>query len=322
MNGSCISKIEIYLPKKVYTNEEIKKVNPNFDTEKIKNKIGISKRHIAAENETALDMATRVCEKMFQHVDKKEIDFIILCTQSPDYKLPTSACILQHRLNLRTDVGAFDYNLGCSGYVYGLALAKSLINTKMASKILLVTSNTYSKYIKGNDFPNRSIFGDAATATLIESSRIEKIGNFDFGTDGSGANNLIVKNGGARFSFYEQNDNDFLYMDGPEIFNFTIANTPKTVENVLIKNDIKLDEIDFVIFHQANKFMLNYLRKKIKIERDKFYINLDKTGNTVSSTIPLALKDSLDNNKIKSGEKVLLTGFGVGYSWCSVIIEV
>jgi len=326
-----IVKIEYYLPKTLLKNNDLEREFPGWSSEKIENKIGIRERHIVKEDETALDLALKAAEKILKNYDKEKIDFLILCTQSSDYYLPTSACILQHKLGLKTNIGAFDYNLGCSGFVYGLALAKSLINSEIATSILLITSETYTKHIYPKDKSNRTIFGDGAAAAIIEKSEEEQIGEFVLGTDGNGYNNLIVPNGGLR-NRYDPNakeiddgsgsirtDNN-LYMNGPEIFNFTINAVPKVVSETLEKNNITLEGLDYIIFHQANKYMNEYLRKKINIPKDKFYLNLLHTGNTVSATIPIAIKDCLDNNIIKKGDKVLLVGFGVGYSWGGTII--
>lgn len=330
--NSEINKIYYYLPEKIITNKDLEADFPEWDSEKIENKIGIKERHIAGETETALDLGYKAALGLINEIDKSKIDFLLFCTQSPDYFLPTSACILQEKLGLNKDIGALDYNLGCSGFVYGLALAKGLIHAEIVSNVLLVTSETYNKHIHKKDKSNRTIFGDGAAATLITKSDKEKIFKFDLGTDGNGKNNLIVQNGGIRnrkLITTEKMDNagniysdDNLFMNGPEIFNFTIEMIPKTINNCLIKNDITLEEIDFVIFHQANKYMLEHLRRKLRIPSEKFYINLEKTGNTVSATIPIALKDCLDKGLIKKGNKVLLSGFGVGYSWASTIIEI
>jgi 3-oxoacyl-[acyl-carrier-protein] synthase-3 len=328
-----ISKIEYYLPKKILSNNDLEKEFPGLNINKIEKKVGIKERHIVKEDETALDLALIAGKKILENYDKDKIDFLLFCTQSPEYYLPSGACILQDKLGLNKNIGAFDYNLGCSGFVYGLALAKSLITSKIATNILLITSETYTKHIHPKDKGNRTIFGDAAAATIIEKSEEEQIGEFVLGTDGSGYKNLIVPNGGLR-NRYNPNakeidegsgsirtDNN-LYMNGPEIFNFTIKVIPKLVLQVLEKNKINLEDLDFVIFHQANKYLIEYLRKKINIPKDKYYLNLLHTGNTVSATIPIAIKDCLDNDIIKKGDRILIVGFGVGYSWGGTIITI
>lgn len=327
-----IAKIEYYLPETIITNDNLEKDFPDWSSDKIEKKIGIRERHIVKENETAFDLALRASQKVLKNYNKDKIDLLMLCTQSPDYYLPTSACILQDKLGLKTNIGAFDYNLGCSGFIYGLALAKGLIFSNIATNILLITSETYTKHIHPKDKSNRTIFGDAAAAVIIEKSEEEHIGEFVLGTDGSGYKNLIVPNGGLRNKYNPdakeiddgsgsiRTDNN-LYMNGPEIFNFTIKAVPKVVSETLKKNNITLNEVDYIIFHQANKYMNEYLRKKINIPKDKFYLNLLHTGNTVSATIPIAIKDCLDNNIIKKGDKILIVGFGVGYSWGGTIVK-
>lgn len=330
---SKITQLEYFLPDNILTNEQLSMEFPVWDANKIAEKVGIESRHIVSENETATDMAVQVSEKLFETYDRKKIEFLLFCTQSPDYILPTSACVIQDRLKLNKNIGALDFNLGCSGYIYGLSLAKGLINAEIASEVLLVTSETYSKHLHKLDKGNRSIFGDGAAATVISANASEQIGKFEFGTDGTGSANLIIKNGGARTN-YQKNSTDitddngfsfndnYLYMNGPEIFNFTIQSVPALVNNTLKKNNLTLDTVDYFVFHQANKFMNDYLRKKLKIPQEKFYLDMTETGNTVSSTIPIALKNCLDKGIVKRGDKVLLAGFGVGYSWGATVIEI
>ena len=321
--GSKISKIEYYLPEKIITNDDLIAEFPDWNASKIESKVGIRQRHIAAPGETALDMAVKAGKKLLSDIDHKLIDFILLCTQSPEYLLPTTACILQDKLGLRRDIGAFDFNLGCSGYVYGLAVAKSLIKTKIAKNVLLVTTETYSKFLRDTDVSNRSIFGDAATATLISQSENEHIGEFVFGTDGSGADNLIVRNIGARSSYVcAPSLRPELQMNGPEIFNFTIETIPPLIEMVCQRNSLKIDDVSYVILHQANKYILDFLISAMKIQPHKCHVDLLNYGNTVSNTIPIALKDAWDRGLVGSGDIVLLAGFGVGYSWAGSTIIV
>jgi len=331
--GAKLTDIGIYLPGQTLSNDELSAEFPEWSAEKIGEKIGISIRHLTEDNETALDMAVKASELILTKEQKSRIDFILLCTQSPDYFLPTSACILQERVGLRTNIGALDFNLGCSGFIYGLALSKGLIASGTSDCILLVMSETYSKHIHKKDKANRSIFGDGAAAVIIERSQGEHIGEFVLGTDGRGKDNLIVHNGGMRNRQMEP-DNllhtgdldsinpNCLYMNGPEIFNFTIKNIPPLISETLVRNKMTLDEIDFVIFHQANKFILEYLRKKLKIPEQKFFIDMEETGNTVSASIPIALASAKQKRLIKTGDKIILAGFGVGYSWGAVLIEI
>ncbi len=317
--GSRITRIEYCLPETVRTNADIEKVFPDFKSAKVEQKIGIVSRHAAAPDETALDLAQKACEKLFRHYEKGKIDYLLLCTQSPDYILPTSACILQDRLGLSKSVGALDYNLGCSGFVYGLSLAKGLISGGIAEHVLLVTSETYSKHISPADKGNTAIFGDAAAATVIESSEEEHIGRFCLGTDGSGYQKLIVRNGGMR-SPKDGGSGDHLFMDGPEVFKFVMEAVPEMVRNVLLKNGLSVSDIDCFVLHQANAYMLKTLRKLMNIPEDRFYVNMKETGNTVSATIPLAMKQAEEQGIIRRGDRILLAGFGVGFSYGAAVI--
>ena len=331
---ACIKDIAYYLPKKVVTNEQLVQEFPEWSVEKIVDKVGIKERHVAAEKETAVDMAVSAAEMLFQQgkCQKENIDFVLLCTQSPDYFLPSSSCIIQSRLGLRRDIGALDYNLGCSGYVYGLSLAKGLIVAGIAKNVLLLTSETYNKHLHPRDKGNRSIFGDGASATVISDYGIAEIGDFELGTDGEGANNLIVKTGGMRHPdkandliFDEKNGNpissDYLFMDGSEIFAFTLTHVPKLIKKVLAKNNLEQTDVDLFVMHQANKYMLDFLKKKCKIDDEKFYYCIENVGNTVSSSIPIALVDAINNGKVAVQNKILIAGFGVGYSWAGTMLK-
>ncbi|MDV7137589.1 ketoacyl-ACP synthase III [Maribacter sp. TH_r10] len=331
--GAKIENIAYYLPEGKLDSAGLKEIFPDFDVEKIENKIGIKSRHISGTNETSLDLAYKAALKVIKNSEKNEIDFIILCTQTPEYILPSGACILQDRLGIPVTAGALDFSLGCSGYIYGLAMCKGFLETKIASKILFLTADTYSKYIYDQDKGNRSIFGDGATASIITYDEIDKLGKFKLRSDGSGFDKLIIKNGGTKNKLNAKaeikiygDDNQYtdncIYMNGPEIFNFTINNIPKLIDDTLEINELKKEEVDYFVFHQANKFMLSYLRRKIGIPQDKFHLNLENTGNTVSSTIPIALNQALKEGSIKKGDKVLLAGFGVGLSWGATIIEI
>jgi len=328
-----IKAISYYLPQNIVTNEDLVSQFPEWSVEKVAAKVGVNSRHVASDDETATDMAEKAAKKLFDehNIKPDDIDFILLCTQSPDYHLPSSACILQQRLGIKTSCGAFDYNLGCSGCIYGMAVAKGLIMAGIAHNVLLLTAETYNKYLHPSDKSNRSIFGDGAAACIVSTEGFAKIGEFVLGTDGSGYDNLIVKTGGARqpektgmntvdvegHTWYD----DYLYMNGGAIFNFTLDAVPTMMRQVLEKNGMEKEDVDYFLFHQANKFMLNTIRKVCVLPKDKFYINLETTGNTVSSTVLIGLKDCLTNGTISQGMKVMCTGFGVGLSYGGVILK-
>lgn len=303
-------KIAYYLPEKILSNADLVRAYPEWTEEKILNKTGISLRHIVSDGQDALDLAEKACRKLIEDgADLSKVDFILLCTQSPRYRLPSTACLLQDKLGIAKTAGALDFDLGCSGFVYGLALSKGLILGGMAKNVLLVTAETYTKYIDAKDKSTRTIFGDGAAATIVDESVVESLGRFSFGTNGAGADKLIVREG------------ENLFMDGPEIFNFTLDVVPATIDDICAKNDLKREDVDLFVFHQANKFMLDTIRKVNAIPRDKYYVNLEDTGNTVSSTIPIALKRAEAEGRLKPGMRVMILGFGVGLSWGGTIIN-
>ncbi len=337
-NKAAIKAIRSYLPAGKLTNEQLAKELPDLDADKILEKTGIAVRSIAGPNECASDLGVAAAQHLFESgaCSPAGIDFLLFCTQSPDYFLPTTACTMQERLGLRTDCGAIDFNQGCSGYVYGLSLAKSLIETNLARNVLLITADTYTKFINPRDRTNRTLFGDGAAATLVgvTDSETEMIGPFVFGTDGRGAEQLIVPAGGLRRPLdsdaqIEREDDkgnwrsdSNLFMNGGEVFNFTLRTVPATLEKLLEKSGRSLDDVDFFIPHQANKFMLDRLRGRLKIPAEKFYVDMQNCGNTVSSTIPIALENALAQGQVKAGDNVALIGFGVGYSWAATMIRI
>lgn len=329
--GAAIKAIEYIYPNQKITNVDLSKQFPDYDFSKFEEKVGVKNRYWVSDDETAFDLAVKVCEKLFERFDKNDIDYVLYCTQSPEYFLPTTACMLQNRLELKKNIGALDFNLGCSGFTYGVSLAKGLIESGQVKNVLLVTAETYSKYLHPQDRSNRAIFGDAAAATLISYSEREQIADFLFGTDGSGYDKLIVKNGCSRFPI-EQNPSEIeygtgnvytenhLYMNGPEVFNFTNEVIPDFTKEILMKNNMVIDNIHQFVFHQANAFMLNFMRKRLKVDNSNFFVDLADGGNTVSCTIPIALKKY--SQTINDLENILIVGFGVGLSWSGGLVKI
>ena len=328
-----IAGIATHLPDAVLDNHQLAAVFPEWSAEKIFEKTGIATRRIAASDETALDLGVAAAEKLFvkYSIDRGEIDFLIFCTQAPDHILPTSACIMQDRLGLSTGIGALDINLGCSGFVYGLSLAAGLIAGGLASTVLLVTADTYSKFIHPQDKSVRTLFGDGAAATLIRRNEPHQsgvIGPFVFGTDGSGAHHLIVESGGLRTprssdtgrEIVDKSGNmrsrDNLYMNGGAVLSFTLSRVPEVVEQLTKKMDCSLDSFDGVIMHQANKFMLDSLQRKLGLPNEKVPRRYIDIGNTVSSTIPFVLEGMAAKCDVPS-RRLMLVGFGVGLSWAA-----
>lgn len=334
---AVIRAIECHLPEHVLTTADLAQQFPEWAVEKIEASTGIRGRHIAAPQECASDLAEIAARKLFDSgvCPPERIDYVLLCTQTPDYFLPPTACVLQHRLGIPTSAGAFDFNLGSSGYVYGLGLAEALIATHQASTVLLLTADTYSKLVHPEDRSVRTIFGDAATATLLvaEEHPEPPLGPFVYGTDGAGANNLIVPAGGFRqppspetkqVTQDEQGNfrsSENLFMAGAEIFHFTLTAVPPAIDAVLAKAAIPIEDVDLFVFHQPNRYMLEYMRKRMKLDPKKFFIHLEDCGNTVSCTIPIALEEANKQGLLKPGALVLLAGFGVGYSWATTLLR-
>ncbi len=335
---AAIREIAYYLPERVVTNAALEADFPEWPMEKIESKTGIRSRHVAAPGECSSDLAERAAQRLFASgaCDPADIDYLLLCTQSPDYFLPTTACTLQHRLGLPTSAGALDFNLGCSGFVYGLGLAQGLIASGQAQRVLLITAETYSKFIHNRDKSVRTLFGDAAAATLLAAVP-ETEGSapapYVFGTDGKGAGNLIVPAGAFRKPLgpdtaLETSDEqgnvrsqEHLFMNGAEIFTFTLREIPDCVNRLLQKAGLTAADVDLFVFHQANQYMLEHLRKKMRLPAGKFFVFLRDCGNTVSSTIPIALNEAQRSGRLQEGQRVMLVGFGVGYSWGATLLR-
>lgn len=325
-----IKALSYYLPDEIVTNEQLEKELGGVElTAKT---VGVDSRRRAAQDETASDLAVKAAEKLFQEngIKPESVDFLLYCTQSPDYFMPSTSCIIQDRLGIPTKAGAFGFDLGCSGYVYGLAIANSFIESGMAQNVLLLTADTISKYLHPGD-KNRLLFGDAASATLISSEGIAEIGQFERGTDGSGYEHIIIRNGanrnreltGKRLTDGDGNPHyeDNFDMNGEAVFNFTVECIPLLISNCLSVNGISKEDVDYYVFHQANKYMLNTLRKLNKLPKESFFVDLSDTGNTTSTSIPIGLVKSLKAGCIGHGTNVMVAGFGVGLSWAATVLK-
>src|SRR5580765_3985998 len=335
---AALTAIKSFLPETKLTNEQLAQQFGDWHASQILSKTGVAVRGIAAENECASDLGIKAAQRLFESgaCVPDEIDFLIFCTQSPDYFTPTTACVMQNALGLPTSCGAVDINQGCSGYIYGLALAKSLVEAGTARTVLLVTADTYMKFINRRDRSLLTLFGDGAAATLMTTveSESELVGPFVLGTDGRGANQIIVKAGGLRCrptteTAIEKEDSsgnwrsdENLFMDGADVFSFALRTVPPTLQQLLEKSGMKLEDVDFIVPHQANKFVLERLRAKLKFPAEKFWIDMEDSGNTVSSTIPIALEKALAQGRVKPGDHVALVGIGVGYSWGATLVEI
>ena len=311
---STIEQIEYYLPSHSESLNEMKIDNPDWDINEIIKTTGINKRYISKESVT--DMSIKAAKKLFlkNNYKKENLDFLVLVTQSPDFPVPATACVIQDKLGLKKECLSFDVNQGCSGYIYGLAICSSLIQSELAKSGILICTEKYSKYISKDNRTCRTIFSDAASATIINSTKNNILGPFDFGTDGSGYNNLIVPNKEIASKDLKYKEGE-VYMSGSDIFLFTMSKVPKTINNLLNKVEKKIDEIDFFIFHQASKLIIDNLQIRLKIPYNKIYNNYSEIGNTISSSIPIALNQAIKKKLIKKNDTVMLVGYGVGYSW-------
>lgn len=327
MKYAAVGDISVHLPDRIETNEELSADNPRWDMDLIASKTGVYQRRIAADGETSADLGVKAAQKLFaEHdVDPSSIDFLLFCTQTPDYPLPTSACLIQDRLGLPTSAGALDFNLGCSGFVYGLSLADGLIRSGAAKRILFITSETYSKFIDKNDRSLRTIFGDGAAATLIEASDQQQLSAFKFGTDGSGADTLIVSTGGHRTEDQaisprkRKRWRSELYMDGPALIQFTVGNIPGLANDILNEASLKQGDIDWFLFHQATLKMLDQLVQAMDVDPAKLPIRMENVGNTVSSTLPILIHQMRSSGELKPDSVNMMVGFGVGWSWAGCI---
>lgn len=307
-----IAQVEFSLPKRKQSIKSLCKSN-GWNYKEVFSRTGIKYRYKSSKTETALSLAVNACNKI--KVNQKKIDALIYVTQSPEYSLPTTACILQDKLKLDKKILAYDINQGCSGFVYGLYTALAMINSSSLKTVLLVCSDTYTKYISDGNKTCSTIFSDGASATLITNKKKFITKSFSFGTDGSGHKDLIVENSKK---FHTKKSE--LYMDGRKVLMFTMGNIPDLVKKTLRNNKCKINDIKLFIFHQASKIVLENLGRILKIEEKKIFKNYSLFGNTVSSTIPIAINQCLMNKKIKKGDKVLICGFGVGYSMAASVI--
>ena len=291
--------------------------NPDWDSNKILESTGVEERYISDESESAMSLGIHAAKKIDTEI-LKEVDLCIFVSQSPEYALPTTACIIQDELNLKNDCAAFDINLGCSAFPYALSVVSSMLENHLCSKALIICSDTYTKYIKKDNRTCRPIFSDAAAAIIVSRSTNSRIGPFLLGTDGSGAENLIVRNSASNF---EDDLEKTLYMNGSEVLLFTMSNVPKGIKKLLRDSELNIDDIDMFFLHQASKIVMDNIQRKLKISGDKFPTNYDKYGNTVSATIPILMAQEAKKGNLKRGMKILLFGFGVGYSYGGCIVE-
>ena len=327
MKHASIGPISVVFPPRRETNQDLQREFPNWDLRLIEDKTGIAQRFIAAPEQTAADLAVEAGRKLLDDysIDAASIDFLLFCTQTPDYPLPTTACLIQDRLGLPTHCGALDFNLGCSGFVYGLSLAEGLIASGAARRVLLLTAETYSKYIDADDRSLRTIFGDAAAATLIDAVDQQELSGFCFGTDGKGADTLLVADGGARPECdaikprHRKRWASRLYMDGASLMSFTVDAIPKLLDDIYARANLAAESVDLFLFHQATRKMLELLQQRLGLSDHELPILMKDYGNTVSCTLPILIEEMRAAGRLRADQASVLIGFGVGWSWAGCV---
>jgi len=324
MNSEIVG-VGIYLPKNKLTNNQIQDENPDWPMEKIYSKSGIKERRISDDNAFSFELAIKAVENLFfQNIfSPADIDFVIVCTLTQKSLITVTSCMIQSHFNLKNNCGTLDLNLGCSGYTHSLIIADSLISKNLAKNVLLVTSDTISKLIASDNRQSRPLFGDAATATLIrKTTRISGIICSDWGSDGKGACHIGAATAGIEGLTKRENKyNPDFYMDGSEVLNFMLDKIPNFFRKLITNSRLNIENIQHIIFHQANKYILKILGDKLMLPEEKFHINMEYVGNTSSSSIPIVLHNLINTNKISRGEKIALVGFGTGLSWSGLIFQ-
>lgn len=327
--GGAIVGVVSCLPEKQIPNSQFISQFGESAVNDVVRMIGVENRFWTTEGVTTKDLCTKAAKHLLKQLEwhPETVDALIFVSQTPDFRLPASACALQADLEFSPACIAFDINLGCSGYPYALWLGMTMLQTGAASRVLLAVGDTISKIIDPSDRSTALLFGDAATVTAIESSKSHQA-TFVMGTDGSGSHNLIVPRGAFKdYSLcgdirLDGKSADCLYMDGGEIFNFTLKSVPNLIKETISASGFTIDEHDAFLLHQANMFMLKHLIKKSNIPPQKTPININHYGNTSCASIPLLmttnLKERLSNGSMKLG----LFGFGVGYSWAGASLNV
>jgi len=329
-----IAAIEYALPEQCLTNDDLDTLHPEWAIHKVALRTGVMRRYVCRDDETALDLAEVACEKLLKRnlVGREDISAIIVCTQSPDYIMPSNSTLLQHRLGLPDSIAAFDYSLACSGFIYGLLMAKALIESQIMDNILLVTSEAYSKHMSQNDRATMVLFGDGAAAALLRRGD-RGVGEIVLGTDGSGGERFIIPAGGAKLprshetgveqsdAFGNKRSQEQIYMDGQAMLGFVKRRVPASIQTLFEKSGYTTEDISMFVFHQASGLALDHLERALAIPPEKMWRNLADVGNTVSASIPIAIKDAETAGRIKPGDRLALAGFGVGFSWGACIVD-
>lgn len=329
-----IERVEYELPQRVVTNADLGVENPGWEMEKVQQKSGVVSRHVAGADETAFDLAARACDRLFEREDRDSVDAILFCTQTPDYVMPSNAFLLHRHLGLREQVLAFDYNLACSGFTYGLAIAQGLLAAELARRVLLVAADTYSKLINPGDRSARVLFGDGAAATLVGVSPGEEgIVDFDLATAGEHFDRFWIPAGGCRLprsaetsvptvdpngNVRSQND---IHMDGMGVWAFVNSFVPRQLRSLLERNERSFADVDLFLFHQASRLTLDSLVRVLSLRPEQVFSNIADVGNTVSASLPILFEDARRTGRLRPGMMVVLAGFGVGLSSAAALMR-
>ena len=320
-----IKGIACAVPERIVKSEEYNEVFGAENVQKFINMTGIKERHVALNEQCASDLCYTAAKKLLEKLnwEPSSVDALIMITQTPDYAVPATACVLQHRLGLGEDCIAFDVNLGCSAYVYGLWLAGTMISSQSLNRVLLLVGDTSNFGINPNDSATAMLFGDGGAATALEKAEGKSMKYF-LKTKGSSYNSIIVPAGHARSrsSVATQASDYELTMNGSEVFAFTISDVPSSIKHFMSQYNIDKNDVDMYVFHQANLFILKHLAKKLNISMEKLAISIDRYGNTSGESIPLTLVDALGSEDSNEPVRLLLCGFGVGLSWGGIYVEI
>lgn len=320
------------VPSQIANNSDLDSIMPMEEVEKVISSVGIRERRICSEDVFASDLCYRAAVKLMEDndIDPGSIDMILFMSQGSDYRIPATACILQHRLGLSKDCAAMDLTLGCSGYVYALSTAMAFASAEGIDRVLLLDGEAFSKIVNPRDKVNVPLYGDAGTATLVEKGDFGD-SVFILNTDGSGEDAVKIPAGMRNpltpesLAVTEREDGNYrsdvqVYMDGMEVFNFALRVVPKGVKELLKVTDMDQDEIGYLVFHQSNRFMTDFFIKKLKIDPEKVPYSIDRFGNTSSASVPLTIVSELQG-KLTQPTKVVLCGFGAGLSWGTAMID-
>ena len=321
-----VSAVAACVPKNISYNKDLGYLIPEEEIEKTINSIGIKEKRFVDAEVTASDLCFKAAEKLIEdnNIDRGSIDMVLFLSQLPDYRIPATAPILQHRFGLPKTTAAMDLSLGCSGYVYALSAAMAYASMEGVNRVLLLVGETFSKFVNKMDKVDAPLYGDAGTATLIDKCDDNREAWFGLYSDGAGENSVKIKAGGGRNKTTVENlkehtekdgsilsDND-VYMNGMEVFNFVMSVVAKSIKDVCTVSGKDLQNIDYLVLHQANKFMTDFIAKRLKFPLDKVPYCLDRFGNTSSPSIPLTLSSELAGREIKD---IVISGFGAGLSW-------